>query len=263
MAERSKRTEKAPTEAERKAIERSRKPEPPKTLTEAAEGQPEIAGTARKPVEQAPTPETAREPEPVRKPMEESLWDKAGVAAYVEGFWANPNETGLRQAVADWLGKGDGGTLLDVGCGSARIAPMLRGYEYWGVDGSEELLALARERVSPQGAVKTHDLAEPLPFEDDEFDVVISMNVLRHMDSYEAVVAEMARVAKRSVYIVDLFQSGTDDTYGKTEVAGQVFANNAWSLSRFLASAARLGRVETRDLAGMPWPVTGVKIETS
>ncbi len=238
--------------------DKGKRTEKPKTLTEAAEGQPEIAGTARK---TEPTRQSM--PEPARKPMKESLWDKPGVAIYVEGFWADPSETGLRQAVARWVGKGKG-KLLDVGCGSARVAEMLDdGWEYAGVDGSLELLRFASKRV-PSARLTTHDLdAGPLPFKDDEFDVVISMNVLRHMDSYEAVVAEMARVAKRSVYIVDLFQSGTDDAYGKTEVAGQVFANNAWSLSRFLASAARLGRVETRDLAGMPWPVTGVKIETS
>jgi SAM-dependent methyltransferase len=185
-----------------------------------------------------------------------SKWDVEGVAAEIEERWGRPDEVALREQVAEWIG--EGGTLLDVGCGSARIAPMLKGCEYWGVDGSAELLALARGRVSPEGAVRLHDLSDPLPFEAGEFDTVLCMNVLRHLDSY-VLLKELRRVASKRVYIVDNFQAAAAHQYGFAAVAGQRFVDNVWSISLFLEAVAEVFPGWTVGRKVLPY-VTGVVI---
>lgn len=242
--------------------EETRPPEDVTRSDEALDIGAEVQTELDAQVERAPGFGTAPEkpPEPP-KPVKASLWDKPGVAQYVEDYWADPNEQALRQAVADWIGEGKG-KLLDVGCGSARVALMIKGWEYTGLDSSIELLRVAATRVKPSRLV-THDLGEPLPFRDDEFDVVMIMNVLRHLDSYGALVAEMTRVARRYVYIVDMFTEADSHKYEKALVAGQEFGNNTWALPLFLADAGRLTgwQTERHALQGLAWPVTGVRME--
>lgn len=190
-----------------------------------------------------------------------SLWDKPGVAENIEVRWGAPDEVALREKVAQWIGPGRLGSLLDVGCGSARIGTMLSGWRYTGIDGSAEMLRLADERV-PHGDFAVHDLAEPLPFEEERFKAVLCMNVLRHLDSYENLLAEMRRVASQRVYIVDNFQAAPAHQYGQASVAGQTFADNMWSLPLFREAVARLFPGWSVTRKPLPY-VTGVVIEAS
>lgn len=222
--------------------------------------EPEKRGTDREPKPVGKDATQAQRQDAPRQKVPESLWDKSYLAEYVEGFWDNPSETALRQAMADWIGEGDG-TLLDVGCGSARVAPMLKGWDYHGVDGSEKLLAYAANRVKPSKLVVS-DITKELPFDDSGFDVVICMNVLRHLDSYEGVLAEMVRVAKGAVYVVDMWGGGQEHLYQMTEMAGVVFPSNTWSLPVLIGDAVKLGcRAERHEFKGLVWEVTGVRLE--
>jgi len=65
-----------------------------------------------------------------------------------------------------------GQRVLEVGCGSGVFlrAAADRGAEVTGVDASEALIELARERV-PEADLRVADM-QFLPFEDDSFDVV-------------------------------------------------------------------------------------------
>ncbi len=70
----------------------------------------------------------------------------------------------------------EGTRLLDVGCGSGLAATFARrrGANVRGIDASEELLAIARDRV-PDADFRAADLFD-LPFPEASFDVVTSFN---------------------------------------------------------------------------------------
>lgn len=92
--------------------------------------------------------------------------------------------------------RGEGLSLLDVGCGTGNHLASLRarGFTVAGVDGSEEMLDHAR-RSNPDVELRLSDV-EQLPFPSDQFDFVICIEVLRYLPNIEAAVSEMARVLR-------------------------------------------------------------------
>jgi ubiquinone/menaquinone biosynthesis C-methylase UbiE len=75
--------------------------------------------------------------------------------------------------------------ILDLGCGNGRLRKFLatdlvRDGDYFGLDVSDELLKIARERY-----VKDHffkgDFSQELPFGDENFDFVISIAAFHHL----------------------------------------------------------------------------------
>jgi SAM-dependent methyltransferase len=91
---------------------------------------------------------------------------------------------------------GTGLRLLDVGCGTghhmARLAAT--GFEVAGVDGSDEMLVRARER-NPSARLERADVGL-LPFPDQSFDFVLSVEVLRYLKSPQQALGEMRRVLR-------------------------------------------------------------------
>ncbi len=87
-----------------------------------------------------------------------------------------------------------GRRVLDVGCGTGRLAAALaeRGARVWGVDPSEEMLAQARQNA-PRSAAFKRARAEELPFKDAWFDRAVMRLVVHLVDRGEAF-REVARV---------------------------------------------------------------------
>jgi SAM-dependent methyltransferase len=98
-----------------------------------------------------------------------------------------------------------GRTVLDVGTGTGRIALLLTtaGASVTGVDASEEMLKLARQRASAEHAVVQFLIgdAHALAFPDRSFDVVVSSRVLMHTPRWQVCVDEWCRVARERVVI--------------------------------------------------------------
>ena len=94
------------------------------------------------------------------------------------------------------LGISSGQRVLEVGCGSGVFlrAAADEGAEVVGVDASEQLVALARERV-PEADVRVGDM-QFLPFDDDAFDVVAGFNAFFFAEDMVAALREAGRVAK-------------------------------------------------------------------
>ena len=94
------------------------------------------------------------------------------------------------------LGIGFDQRVLDVGCGSGVFleAAVDRGARVVGLDASEALLAIARERV-PKADLHVGDL-ETLPFGDDAFDVVTGFSAFFYADDMTRALREAARVTK-------------------------------------------------------------------
>jgi 2-polyprenyl-6-hydroxyphenyl methylase/3-demethylubiquinone-9 3-methyltransferase len=91
-------------------------------------------------------------------------------------------------------------SLLDVGCGGGLLAEEFArmGFSVTGVDCSVPTLAVAREHAARGGLeiTYTEGSAEALPFESHAFDVISCCDVLEHVDSPQAVLAEIARVLR-------------------------------------------------------------------
>lgn len=108
-------------------------------------------------------------------------------------------------AIARYAGPISGCKVLDVGTGTGRIAMALAqaGAAVTGVDASEEMLKVGRERAAGQ---HTHVQfvagdAHALNFPDRSFDVVVSSRVLMHTPRWDVCVAEMCRVARVRVVV--------------------------------------------------------------
>ncbi len=97
------------------------------------------------------------------------------------------------------------GKVLDVGCGTGALAARLveRGYEVAGIDPSEGMLAVLRERAPAVRAVVGS--GTELPFEDQSFDLVVTVATLHHVAEPDAVrrtLAEMVRVCRTAGRVV-------------------------------------------------------------
>jgi SAM-dependent methyltransferase len=117
-----------------------------------------------------------------------------GIADWYDAeFQPDPLESEAWQVLTRLLGEATG-SLLDVGCGTGSYTAALagRGWDVTGVDISEDMLRLARER----GVRAIHADASSLPFEDAAFDGAVSVLTNTDLDDLAAVVREIVRVLR-------------------------------------------------------------------
>lgn len=81
-------------------------------------------------------------------------------------------------------------SILDVGCFEAPLRNMLKGVEYVGID-----------IVGKPDQIVDLEATERLPFEDNQFQCVICIEVLEHLDALHRVFEELRRVSDRYVIV--------------------------------------------------------------
>ncbi|MEP6714281.1 MAG: class I SAM-dependent methyltransferase [Terriglobia bacterium] len=114
-----------------------------------------------------------------------------------------------RRKVMD-LFDGDGGKVLDVGCGPGMMASevLRRDCEFWGVDPSENMIDICRSRF---GTVKRAHFviadALNLGLPDASFDLVMCMGVMDALQDRQLAVREMIRVLKPGGTLIITFTS--------------------------------------------------------
>jgi SAM-dependent methyltransferase len=121
------------------------------------------------------------------------LWG-AKAAQWVE--FQEPVQRPMYDEVLGRMGVGQGTRLLDVGCGSggALVAARERGAEVSGLDASEALVAIARQRL-PNARIEVGEM-EALPFGDASFDVVTGFNSFQFAGDANRALSEAARVCR-------------------------------------------------------------------
>lgn len=125
-----------------------------------------------------------------------------GIADWYDAeFQPAPLDSEAWRVLTRLLGDGTG-PLLDVGCGTGGYTAALaeRGWNVTGVDISEDMLRLARER----GVRAVHADASSLPFEDASFAAAVSILTNTDFDDLAAVVREVVRVLRPGAPLVYL-----------------------------------------------------------
>jgi len=94
----------------------------------------------------------------------------------------------------DYLSKGM--KILDLGCGNGRYYPVFKAkkIDYSGIDNSEQLINIAKEKY-PEAKFKLGD-ALNIPFSDNFFDRVYSIAVLHHIPSKELRIQSLKEIRK-------------------------------------------------------------------
>lgn len=118
-----------------------------------------------------------------------------------------------RPACLGLLGDVAGSTVLDAACGPGLYADELsmRGARVIGFDQSPRMTELARQRV-PTGQFRTHDLADPLEWLDDNcVDAVLFALALEYVDDRTAALREFRRVLRPDGALVLSRQHPTGD----------------------------------------------------
>ena len=120
---------------------------------------------------------------------------------YGSEFQPAPLESEAWEVLTRLLGEASG-SLLDVGCGTGSYTAALaeRGWDVTGIDISEDMLRLARER----GVRTVRADAAALPFEDASFDAAVSVLTNTDLDDLAAVVREIVRVLQPGAPLVYL-----------------------------------------------------------
>ncbi|MGF1427198.1 class I SAM-dependent methyltransferase [Kitasatospora sp. LaBMicrA B282] len=113
---------------------------------------------------------------------------------YDEGFGAMT--AALHPALLDAAGVGPGLRVLEIGCGSGRLAALAlsRGAEVVATDAVAEMVEVAAEAL-PAAKVLRAELPG-LPFGDGEFDAAVGAFVINHVPDPPAAARDLARVVR-------------------------------------------------------------------
>ncbi len=107
-----------------------------------------------------------------------------------------------KELILDLVAPRAGERVLDVGCGTGNHLQLFR--EKWcsvtGIDPCAETLNIARSKLGESAELLVGQ-AEDLPFSDDDFDIVILINVLEIANNPQKVITEAIRVCRDRVFI--------------------------------------------------------------
>ena len=145
------------------------------------------------------------------KEYEADYWDGNrrygyGGYKYIPGRWKP-----VAEALIENYNLTNDSSVLDVGCGKAyllyEMKLLLSGLRVVGFDVSKHGLADAREEI--RDSLFIHRAQDPYPFEDYEFDLVISLGCLHNLRIFEleTALAETERVGKQGYIMLESYRN--------------------------------------------------------
>lgn len=130
---------------------------------------------------------------------------------YMEGRWEK-----VARAMAEHYELPSNPKILDIGCGKGFLLfdflKVIPDAEIYGIDISSYALENSKEEIRDR---LTLGNANSLPWEDNTFDLVISINTFHNLHAYDlhAAIKEMERVGKKNKYIcVESYRNQTEKT---------------------------------------------------
>ena len=147
----------------------------------------------------------------VAKEYAKDYWDGDrrygyGGYSYIPGRW-NP----VAKELIKIYKLNNQSSVLDVGCGKAfllyEMKLLLPGLTIAGFDMSEHGIAESKEEV--RGSLFIHKAQDTFPFEDNEFDLVISLGCFHNLRIFElqSALSEMERVGKHGYIMLESFRN--------------------------------------------------------
>lgn len=126
------------------------------------------------------------------------------IAGIYDHLFENMNK-GLRMAGLRMFRPSKGMNILDVGCGTGVHLEIYQRYgcNLYGIDLSPSMLKVAQARLGESARLELYDAID-MPYEDNKFDLIISMLSLHEMTqkTRSSVIAEMKRVLKNDGHIL-------------------------------------------------------------
>ena len=136
------------------------------------------------------------------------IWDACGRA--FDSFNSTSDslsEIIERPAIQKLVGDVSGKRVLDLGCGAGPYSIWFaeRGAQATGLDLSETMISLAKEKAEKQGLrIDFHaaDIREPLPFPQAAFDLIFSATALHYVEDLTSLFRDIARVMRQDGHFV-------------------------------------------------------------
>jgi arsenite methyltransferase len=196
------------------------------------------------------------------------------VAKQLEVLYATRDVRRRRALVREALNAASGERIVDVGCGPGfYVAELLdavgRDGSIVGVDGSAEMLAIARRRVEGEPNVAFHAAdATALPLEDGEFDAAFSVQVLEYVPDVAKALGEMHRVLRAGGRVVIWDVDWTTVSWQSSDLGRMQRILQAWdehlahpALPRRLAAEMRAAGFDNVSAAGHVFATTELKLD--
>ena len=128
-----------------------------------------------------------------------------GISSLIYDTWMKETQFKKYDGILDLLVKNKvplEGKVLDVGIGTGLFEDYLKGrgieLDVIGVDSDKKMV----EEAKKKGYLVMLANAEKLPFEDESFDLVISIDMINSVTDKEAVIQEIKRVMKPGAYAI-------------------------------------------------------------
>jgi SAM-dependent methyltransferase len=162
-------------------------------------------------------------------------WLQTPAGRYVQG-----QETRL---IMDLLMPRERETVLDVGCGTGEHLLLFRerGCDVTGIDPSAVMLAIAGRKLGSCVTLKT-GVAEDLPFDDNEFDIVTLITSLEFTEDPRKAIQEAIRVCRGRVFLGVLNRYSLTTTWQRLR---GMFAPTIYDHARFFDIGKLTGMIHS------------------
>ena len=127
-----------------------------------------------------------------------------------------------------------GATVLDAACGEGYGSYLMKSWgakNVEGIDISSDAIAFAKNQFKSEGLQYSLHTVEILPFEDNYFDLVVSLETMEHLENPELFLKEIKRVVKPDGVVI--LSCPNDNYYFEKDKIKNPFHKQAYTFFEF------------------------------